>query len=362
MEDNRNRALFFQTVFAGALGEKAPALTANCVPDFLEWGSRFHVYGILAYDRAFAALCPEAERRELEDRAYRITRRLLVQENEQQKVLAFLNAQNIPFILLKGAVIRRLYPEKEMRPSVDVDIFYDRRFRDKVRTGLPALGFALADSDPNHDVFAQKFVKFEMHHNLLCQFPEDAAFFEGIWERAEAGEGAERRFCTDDLYIYHLLHAKRHFISGEMNLLMLTDLLLLHRLPDFSAERLAPKLSALRLTGFEKSLFDLATSLAAGKPLSPEEEEFFTFAYLAPEDHSLSYSRYTGKGSRAGYYFKNLFPSFSYMKEKYPALQKAPLLLPFYWGKRIVGFLFGKKKVSVNEKADATELFRRLSL
>ena len=48
------------------------------------------------------------------------------------------------------------------------------------------------------------------------------------------------------------------------------------------------------------------------------------------------------------YFFKKIFPPFSYMKERNEILKKIPILLPFFYVQRLIVALFKKREIAIN--------------
>jgi hypothetical protein len=84
---------------------------------------------------------------------------------EYGRLCKTLDEAKIPFIVLKGAVIRKYYPEPWMRSSCDIDILVKEsdleRATEVVKTEL---GFTVTDKT-HHDIqmYSPSGVMFELH-------------------------------------------------------------------------------------------------------------------------------------------------------------------------------------------------------
>ena len=103
-------------------------------------------------------------------------------ENEQGRVRKCLEEAEIPFILLKGAVVRDFYPEAWMRTSSDIDVLVPR---DELSHAICAiedgLGYRISTVEP-HDasLFAKSGVHLDMH-TLFEGDREDCKLLDEAW-------------------------------------------------------------------------------------------------------------------------------------------------------------------------------------
>ena len=321
------------------------------------------VLSILAASEEFLSSCPEILKNALTAKLFAFVQKQTAQEYESKRVAEALKDHSIRYMLLKGSVIRRLYPKPEMRVSGDVDLLYDKNFRSEMREIMKACGFERTNADPNHDVFKKGVVKMEMHHNLTQTEP-GASYYSDLWDRLEKKEGTEYAFSKEDFLVFHFYHARKHFITGEMDLRMLTDLFLMEKNWRFDRAALAEKLALLNLSGFAARMESLVDCLSGGEG-AEEDEIFFRYAFLSRRDLSSSYFAYQNKkGGKIGYAASRAFPPYSYMKEKYPAVAKCPPLLPFAWLYRLLRYLFrGRKSVNTDSPdKEAVAYFETLGI
>ena len=80
-----------------------------------------------------------------------------------------LNEAEIPFIPLKGSVIRQYYPEPWMRTSCDIDVLVHESDLERAVSALTSAVGYKADSKGSHDVgmFSDSGVHLELHYSLI---------------------------------------------------------------------------------------------------------------------------------------------------------------------------------------------------
>ena len=117
-------------------------------------------------------------------------------ENEQGRVRKCLEEAEIPFILLKGAVVRDFYPEAWMRTSSDIDVLVPR---DELSHAVCAiedgLGYRISTVEP-HDasMYAKSGVHLDMH-TLFEGDREDCKLLDEAWSMC-ANAQMQNAECT----------------------------------------------------------------------------------------------------------------------------------------------------------------------
>lgn len=220
-------------------------------------------------------------------------RRNLLFETEWKRLSGQLADGHIPYMPLKGILLRGLYPQPWMREMSDMDIWYDGAKRDAVRSILTANGYSLArHSAPNHDVYSKPpFFLFEMHHDLFdgAAYPKIARFYH---EKTSALVPADDFLCTmspEEEYVYVTAHAYIHHISAGTGLRSLIDLRLLreHDAGQLDEAAVQRELSALGMEEFEAETRELAKNLFTPAELTDTEKEKLN-AYIFSGVHGSS--------------------------------------------------------------------------
>ena len=272
-------------------------------------------------------------------------RKAVIYEHEFKRVTSALRDARIPYVPLKGAVLKELYPSLGMREMADIDILYDAGRRDDVRTLMEGLGYSTDGwyGMGVDDHFRKPPVTlFEMHTHLfdVRYNPDLAKYYEGIWERLISKEEGsfEYRFTEEDLYIYLVAHEYKHYISGGTGLRSLLDIFLFMEANGDRLDReyIDGELASLGLTDFEKDNRELAVHLFGDGELSDKERSMLDYilssgAYGTHKHHienSLAKQEKEGLGKGA-YVKRRVFIPYSQIKEKYPLLVKVPVLIPF---------------------------------
>ena len=160
---------------------------------------------------------------------------------ELNKLLSWLQAEEIPAIVLKGAYLASaVYESVGLRTMGDIDILLKKNDILQVDKGLLALGYVRASK--NKEISDQYYhFGYILHQNSLyleihwfitnaSYYPEINVDLEGLWGRAYAISLAQTSalvFSHEDLLLHLCLHAALHmylYNKAEMRIRMLCDI------------------------------------------------------------------------------------------------------------------------------------------
>jgi len=269
---------------------------------------------------------------------------LLTLESERKKIASKLEESKIAYLNLKGYVLKEYYPNKFMRQMGDYDILYDQTCRDRLIEIMEQFGYVAEDLKGKDDDFTKKpYYRFEFHKYLFEEFNEFNKYFNRAWERARKDrmESYEYRFTKEDFYIYYMAHFYKHYTNCGCGIRQLIDMYVYLRRERYSMDwkYINGELEKLRLTEFDKEMRQLCNVLFEDKPLSKEQERQFKELLCAGTygnaeiffRNQLRLLKKENKGLgyvKRKYIMKRLFPSLEFMKQDYPWLKQAPILLP----------------------------------
>lgn len=266
-----------------------------------------------------------------------------------EEISAALSARRLQHLLLKGSVMRRLYPEAWMRNGCDVDILVKKEELDAAGEVLEELGFEKQGVVTVHDVgYLRDEIRIELHYLLIEDYRIPTAYevLRHVWELAKPSEDNAYAFEMPDelFYFYHVAHMAKHFGDGGCGIRAVLDLWILNHRCSFDRQARELLLERGALIAFEKKMLNLAeywfgNGSAEGLDFI-EQYVLSGGAYGASENgRAVSMVR---KG-RLGYIWSRLFMPYSELARKYPTLEKYPFLLPFYEVRRWL-FALGKKR------------------
>ena len=273
---------------------------------------------------------------------------------ELTRLKATLNDAEIPFIPLKGSVIRQYYPEPWMRTSCDIDVLVKEA---DVSRAMDVLLKCFEGKDitrTHHDIsfMTSGNVHIEVHHSLIegGRIGTAEKLLENIWDYIEPINGSFERLLRDDMfYYYHLAHMAKHLEGGGCGVRPFLDLWLLEH-TEHDEEKRVRLLEAGGLNTFAAVACQLAAHWFDGKEVEETALELEKYligagAYGSNENHAAV--KQVQKHSKARYLVMRIWMPYRDLKLLYPRLERHPALLPVYelrrWCKLLKPSMFKRK-------------------
>ena len=279
---------------------------------------------------------------------------------EYEQICAAFEDAKIPYLPLKGAVIKAYYPQDWMRTSCDIDILVQADMLGRaVEIVKEKLHYRL-EGQFSHDVslFAENGVHLELHYDLIEDYLTSISVkvLSSYWNTATpVHEGGYEYVASPEIfYFYHIAHMAKHFENGGCGIRSFMDLWLMERSVPLDEDKkhtlleqghmalFAQTSSRVAKIWFENEKHDELTQRVEAYVLSGG-------VYGNMENRmALEHSRY--KEGKFRYVMRRIFLSYKYIKWQYPILHKHKWLTPFYevrrWGRLIFK---GRLKNSVKE-------------
>ena len=294
-------------------------------------------------------------------------RKAAVFDRERKIILEKLEEAAVWYLPLKGAVIKDLYPKFGMREMCDHDILVDSVHRADVDKIMLGLGFRKGEIECGiHDTyFKPPCLNFEMHWALFDRSidPAVADYYENVESHLikDNSTGYGRHFSPEDLYIFVIVHAYKHYLMAGTGLRTLLDvyLLLKKTAPDLSA--VSAELEKINLSEFEKKVRMLAFGLFGGDELPDDAVQMLEYmmdsgVYGTVDNRVGNFIQRSGGGQtgKRRYILNRLFPSMEQIKEGNSFFYRhkilLPLLLPYRIGRAVLKRrkrLFGELKTLI---------------
>lgn len=280
--------------------------------------------------------------------------------NEQQffeynKITEAFNKNRIDYMPLKGILLKQIYPKPDMRSMSDIDILIKTEQYEKIKALFSDMGYS-EKKESNHELPWQKNnIYVELHKRIISTYNKD--FYQHFGDGWKLGIADKEQLCryemrTEDAFVYLFTHFAKHYRSGGIGIKHMTDLwVYLKAYPSMDDSYIEDQLSSLKLLEFYKNVLKTLEAWFSGA--EPTEITGFitdvifnSNSYGNHEDHiaalMIRKQKTTGHktNTRASEIVKTFFLPYRYMREKYPMLNKAPVLLPFMWIVRGVTVIF----------------------
>ena len=270
----------------------------------------------------------------------------------------------IPYLPLKGLVIRKLYPEPWMRTAGDIDILVKKENLAKAGELLVGAG-AHCVKEGSHDI-TYRFptgVLLELHYRLLDDNKANGArkALNQVWNHTYAKENSSQYQLEDPwLYYYHLAHAAKHWQGGSCGVRPFLDLWLLNHKVEFDAKARRAVLEENNLWEFANAAEKISEVWLSGAPCDDWTmvfEETLLACGVSGNDAVRWSIGTAGKGRKLKYFFYRVFPPHREMRLSKPILGRHPWMLPLFWVTRWFRLLFcGGLRHNRNTRLEAKKL------
>ena len=288
------------------------------------------------------------------------------QTYEFNRICNLFEENSVPFIPLKGAVIRDYYPEPHIRTSCDIDILVHPENVESISKLLVEnYRYKQVKKTPHDVIFASEGgVYLELHFNLIDDDVKkngeylrkwNAECLKNVWNNTHLACGTKYQYRLNDevMYFYHIAHMAKHFETGGCGIKPFVDLWLINNKLEFDEEKRKALLQAGNLLGFAENVKRLSEVWLDGKD-SDEitdtiEDYVITGGVYGNIKNKVIYNQ-SKAGSRFKYAMSRIFVSYDILKLYFPIVTRHRWLMPFCQVGRWLKIIFRKRlKNSINE-------------
>lgn len=279
---------------------------------------------------------------------------------EFERICKTLDDGQIPYIPLKGTVIRAYYPESWMRTSCDMDILVHEEDLEKaVELLIKELSYQTDGKKNYHDIslFSKTGVHLELHFSICENTPKLDSLLSQVWNYATPVSGCRYELEKNYQVFYLLAHMSYHFAGGGCGLRSFLDLYLLQEQGYYEETQVKQYLSQCGLWSFYGGVCALIDVWFRGEPHTELTKQMAQFlltggAYGSGEFHIAIQQK--KKGGKGKYILGRIFLPYRTLKIRYRILGKLPVLYPVMVVWRWIETLFSGKAKRVTTELDTT--------
>ena len=286
-----------------------------------------------------------------------------------QQVFDALEKAEIPFIPLKGAVLKNLYPNPALRNFTDYDLYIGDKLSEVEKVMLE-LGFDYDhDTENDMDFVKKPSLHFEMHHSLFTSAYDFDGYFNEPFKKTYLKEGKKyyHLYRDEDFLIHVLVHLYKHFTDGGCGIKQFMDVYVLTKKLELDMDYIHKELEKIGLNGFFETAMRLNAFLFDGEKPDDNLLEIADYVFNngtfgnVKNSMALEYAQDNEDvKSKFGLYKIRFFAnrwqlSFSGMKKQYPILGKLPFLLPFCYFHKLFKVIFFKRGVLKSQVRDIND-------
>lgn len=286
------------------------------------------------------------------------------QKIETDNVCKAFSENGIDHMLLKGAILREMYPQADMRLMGDVDIFIKTEQYDRIKKVMTQLGFIETTESDHEYIWKKNEIVIELHKRLIPSYNKDYyAYYGDGWKLAIPSGTMLHRYemSAEDQMIYLFTHFAKHYRDGGIGCRHVLDLwVYLRSFPNLDEAYIRTELRKLQLLEFHdnvRRLLNVWFEDGVGDDRTAVMTGFIfdSGSWGAAESHTLSQEVKRRRGISSFWDGKILsvwlllFPTADDMTRRHPILEKAPWLLPVMWPVRWLDILLFKREKLGNE-------------
>lgn len=281
-------------------------------------------------------------------------------------LVKILSDAEINHLLVKGAVLRYLYPVPELRTSGDTDVVISPSDYEKAVEKLEQGGFIVDSVGVNVAQLTYNGEKFEIHTELEYINIQSKIYFSTPFDDISEHSGYTYKLKPFYHLLYVITHIAHHLKSGGAGVRMIMDIdALLRYYPETDIKKFIAlcdniriKKTALVLIALSKKWFNTPVAIDYTFEDSDEEEFYEKLCNIIIDGGVFGadnggvgmvyLQRSIDKDGKAGFatslkaFFRWIFPHPSYLRGSYPYCNKRKFLVPVAWFHRLFLAVFGR--------------------
>lgn len=322
-------------------------------------------------------------RAQYRDKSLQLATRQIIQTNQFLTLLLHARRAGLDPVVLKGAVVRSLYPMPMLRPSVDEDLLVDPAETEAYHRFLLSEG--LFADDPDADLSQAQELSYhkensptyiELHTSL---FPPDSAaygdcnaLFAGALERTvtvQIEDVPVRTLAPTDHLLYLICHAYKHFLHSGVGIRQVCDIGMFAKAygSEIDWDWVVNGCQRIRVQQFAAAIFritehhlgfEMPTAFARfAVDESDLLADMLSGGLYGTADvnrlHSSTMTLEAVTADKAGRHrsgmLHSVFLPAKDLSGRYPYLRRHPWLLPAAWVQRLWGYAAKRKSVDPAE-------------
>ena len=260
---------------------------------------------------------------------------------------------SISYVLLKGSVLRDLYPDAWMRTSCDIDVLIKEKDIPRAVEALESETEFKYEKRNYHDVsMIMPHAFLELHFSIKEDMSNIDKMLSKAWAYVVNDANSFRCSFTKEYQIFHVIaHMSYHFVHGGLGIRPYIDLWLLRHKTEYDEVIVRKMCDQCGILKFYEECCYLSEVWLNNKPhskISKALEEFSVSGGVFGNSNNQLLSRQR-KYKGVNYILCRLFVSNEKIREMYPKAKKHPILLLYYQFRRW-------RKVFTNRKSIIQEI------
>lgn len=276
---------------------------------------------------------------------------------EFERLCQTLEDAQIPFIPLKGSVLRQYYPQPWMRTSGDIDVLVKETDFEHAIKVLECRGWVVKGNIQYQNIcmYSPSGVLLELHFNIRVKMASADALMDAVWEHCTLVDGKQYAYQqTKEFFLCHqLAHMAKHVLVGGCGIRTFVDIWLLNQKLLFNPIELQKLCENAQLDSFYTqvtALTDVWFGHAAHTPVTENLERYILDGGVYGNLSNKVLMSQTRVGGKLQNFLHRMFVPCAEMQIMFPVLKKRKWLLPIFQVVRWCRVVFsGRIRQAVSE-------------
>ena len=280
-------------------------------------------------------------------------RSFVLHNDALQKIETALNEEQIPYIPLKGSVLRNLYPAPEMRTSCDIDVLVHEGDIDRAVAAIEqATDFTMRKRNYHDISMVNQAVHLELHFSIKENMENIDRLLARVWDYA-VPDNDSRYKLTPEFQIFHVIaHMSYHMVHGGLGIRPFLDLWLLRTKTSYDEEAVRQMCYECSILTFYEKCCDLVEAWMSGEPIPDELATLENYALnggvFGNRETALASKQREHRG--LSYFVHRVFMSRELLSTEYPELKDKLYLMPICQMKRWMRLMNSQKRKQVGRE------------
>ncbi len=308
----------------------------DMLPEMMNIAKKHDVINILAFALKKNGLINK-EFKELDDKISISIYRYIKLDYELKNICNALETAKIPFIPLKGSVIREYYPEPWMRTSADIDVLiHDCDIETAKAYFTDNLKYKYAGMhEYEASFYTASGCHVELHFNLIDNDLANSAakVLDKVWDTAIKHNNYEYwcEMSGELFYFYHIAHMAKHFEIGGCGIRPFIDLYILNHNFNYDRKTCDSLFADAGLTKFSKAaelLSEVWFNNAEHTDITYQMQDYILRGGVFGTHENEVMVQKQKLGGKYEYILYKIFIPYKELKKLYPILEKHRWLTP----------------------------------
>lgn len=329
-------------------GEELNRYSSDLLPELLKTAQKHDVLHFLILGLKQNELISK-ENNDIEKNIFKAVYRYERLRSEYEKLCNALEKAQISFLPLKGAVIRKYYPEAWMRTSCDIDILVHEEDIEKAKLILVNDYGYVYQGKSSHDIslFSPENIHVELHYDLVedGKANKSSDVLKNVWNTAVVRENFSFWYEMPDemYYFYHIAHMAKHFEYGGCGIRPFIDLWILDNIQEadiVNRNKLLEQGDLFKFADVARKLSRIWFENDEHDSVSKQMEDYILQGGVYGNDENRIVVQQQKNGGRFKYLLSKFFLPYEIIKFHYPVLQKHRWLTPIMEVRRWFKLIF----------------------